>query len=89
MEKTTLVSYIKQFHKVGYDRKFHDLRSFFSYQYLAPDVRFETFHSTRDKLPEVNAVISGRKWKGAKSLNARLVAVEKKKDQVLWDLPEK
>jgi len=89
IEKTTLVSYIKKFDKIGYDRDFYDPRSFFSYQYLAPRVRFETFSGTKDKLPEVNAVISGRKWKDAKRLNARLVAVEKKKDQVLWGLPEK
>jgi len=89
IEKTTLVSYIKKFDKIGYDRDFHDLRSFFSYQYLAPHVRFELFSSTKDKLPEVNAVISGRKWKDAKRLNARLVAAENKKDQVLWGLPER
>ena len=87
IEKTTLVSYIKQFDRIGYDRDFRDIRSFFSYQYLAPHVRFETFSGTKDELPDVNAVISGRKWKDAKRLNARLVAVENKKDQVLWGLP--
>jgi len=89
IEQTTLVSYIKQFDVIGYDRAFHDLRSFFSYQYLAPHVRFRTFSRKKRKLPEVDAVISGRKWKDAKRLNARLVAVENKKDQVLWGLPEK
>lgn len=89
LERTTLVSHIKKFDKIGYDRDFRDTRCFFSYQYLAPRVRFEIFSSTKDKLPAVNAVISGREWKDAKRLNARLVAVENKKDQVLWSLPKK
>ena len=88
-EKTTLVSYIKEFDTIGYDMDFYDPRSFFSYQYLAPRVHFEIFSGTKDNFPEVNAIISGRKWKDAKRLNAGLVAVENKKDQVLWGLPEK
>lgn len=89
IEKTKLISHITKFDKIGYDRNFRDARSFYSYQYLAPRVRFEMFSSTKDKLPEVNAVISGREWKDAKRLNARLLAVENKKDQVLWSLPKK
>ncbi|MCF8082921.1 MAG: hypothetical protein K9M96_07490 [Deltaproteobacteria bacterium] len=61
---------------VSYDVAFRDPESWYSYQYLLPDVVFKTFRSSRKQLPSSRVVISSRNWKQSKNLNARLVASE-------------
>lgn len=82
---TTLASHIRSLGNikiVSYDTSFSDTESWFSYQYLLPDVVFKKFSSAHNQLPASQVVISGRNWKDSKKLNARLLASENPTPQV-------
>jgi hypothetical protein len=77
---TALASHINSIanvRQVSYDKAFHHADTWPAYQYLLPNVEFETFNSKKNELPPSRVVISGKKWKKGKKLGFELIACEK------------
>ncbi|MGM0425921.1 MAG: hypothetical protein ACQEQ7_01640 [Thermodesulfobacteriota bacterium] len=67
---------------LSYDRSYFDSETWFSYQYFLPDVKFNTFYSTKGEIPSSRVVVSSTDWNGGGKLKAELLAVENPSAQV-------
>lgn len=72
---------------VDYDRDYHWMLPYFSYQFWLPETRFELFHSQAGWSPVSELVIRKRTWEQASARGARVAYLENHVDQALWVLP--
>jgi len=87
------LSFVPELQRLGppaaldYDFAFRSYPVFYGAQFLLPDTVFRRFHSRRGEEPTSEVVLSGKGWRQARPLDARLVVAAAAGDTAIWVLP--